>query len=77
VIRVHRIVCPLDFSDCSTRALTGSLELDAYDEAGITALHVYTLALVVRRAPFGLGGGPPDHREAFPGRRRYSPPPAA
>jgi nucleotide-binding universal stress UspA family protein len=42
VIALQRIVCPVDFSDCSRRALEHAVALARASYAGLTVLHVYS-----------------------------------
>ena len=60
----HRILCPIDFSDASRRALLHALGIARQHESGITVLHVqsaFALAaqveagLYVRRPAVGAG----------------------
>jgi nucleotide-binding universal stress UspA family protein len=54
VIAIHKIVCAVDFSESSRRALEYAVAIGAYYEAAVTALHVYDARPVVTSAPFGL-----------------------
>lgn len=54
MIAIDRIVCAVDFSEYSQRALEYAVALGTYFESRVTALHVYSLAPVVTTAPFGL-----------------------
>jgi nucleotide-binding universal stress UspA family protein len=40
MIRIDRILCPTDFSECSERALHQAIPVARYYQAGLTALHV-------------------------------------
>lgn len=42
MIQLNRILCPIDFSDCSYRALHHAIALARWYEASVTALHVFT-----------------------------------
>lgn len=54
MIAINRILCAVDFSDHSRRALEYAAALGVYFEARVTALHVYSVAPVATAAPFGL-----------------------
>jgi nucleotide-binding universal stress UspA family protein len=52
MIEVRRILCPVDFSDYSRRALDHAIAIARWYESTVTALHVFSPALV---APYGPG----------------------
>jgi nucleotide-binding universal stress UspA family protein len=52
MIEIRRILCPVDFSDYSRRALDHAIAIARWYESTITALHVFSPALV---APYGPG----------------------
>jgi nucleotide-binding universal stress UspA family protein len=41
VIQIARILCPIDFSDCSSRALQHALAIARWYEASVSVLHVF------------------------------------
>jgi nucleotide-binding universal stress UspA family protein len=44
VIEIRRILCPIDYSDCSRRALAYATAIARWYHATVTVLHVYALA---------------------------------
>src|SRR5688500_5366832 len=42
VIEVNRILCPIDFSECSRRALHHAMAVARWYKATVTVLHVFT-----------------------------------
>ena len=54
MIAINKVLCAVDFSDCSRHALEYAVAIGAYYEATVTALHVYDARPVVTSAPFGL-----------------------
>jgi nucleotide-binding universal stress UspA family protein len=42
VIQINRILCPIDFSECSYRALHHAMAVARWYEASVTVLHVFT-----------------------------------
>jgi nucleotide-binding universal stress UspA family protein len=54
VIAINRILCAVDFSSQSHRALEYAGAMGAYYDARVTALHVFSAAPVVTSVPFGL-----------------------
>jgi nucleotide-binding universal stress UspA family protein len=52
MIEIRRILCPIDFSDFSRRALDHAVAIARWYEATVTALHVFSPAPV---AAFGPG----------------------
>ena len=52
MIEIRRILCPVDFSDYSRRALDHAIAIARWYESTVTALHVFSPALV---APYGPG----------------------
>jgi nucleotide-binding universal stress UspA family protein len=56
VITVNKILCAVDLSDYSHRALEYAVAMGAYYDATVTALHVCSVAPVVTPTPFGLEG---------------------
>jgi nucleotide-binding universal stress UspA family protein len=42
VIQINRILCPIDFSECSRRALHHAMAVARWYEASVTVLHVFT-----------------------------------
>jgi nucleotide-binding universal stress UspA family protein len=57
MINVRRILCPVDFSDHSRRALDHALALATWYSSAVTVLHVSPLSPVAAHAP--MGGMPP------------------
>lgn len=53
---IHRIVCPLDFSDASYHAVDHAVAIAEWYGAYITALHVAAPVSVPRLVPAGVGG---------------------
>jgi nucleotide-binding universal stress UspA family protein len=54
VVAIDRILCAVDLSDHSRRALEYAVAMGAHYEARVTALHVYANVPTVTTAPFGL-----------------------
>ena len=52
MIELRRILCPVDFSDCSRRAVDHAMAIAHWYDASVTALHVYPLPPVAA-APTG------------------------
>ena len=52
MIEIRRVLCPIDFSDYSRRALDHAIAIARWSEATVTALHVFSPAPV---AAFGPG----------------------
>jgi nucleotide-binding universal stress UspA family protein len=52
MIEIRRILCPVDFSDYSRRALDHAIAIARWYESTVTALHVFSPALI---APYGPG----------------------
>ena len=52
MIEIRRILCPIDFSDYSRRALDHAIAIARWYEATVTVLHVFSPAPV---AAFGPG----------------------
>jgi nucleotide-binding universal stress UspA family protein len=52
MIEIRRILCPVDFSDCSRRALDHAMAMARWYGSKVTALHVYPLPPVAA-APTG------------------------
>jgi nucleotide-binding universal stress UspA family protein len=81
VIQIHRILCPIDFSEISRRALHHAMAVARWYEASVTVLHVFTNVpnLEVRGVPLAdpnrelltsnmqafAGATPPDVRVDF------------
>jgi nucleotide-binding universal stress UspA family protein len=42
VLHINRILCPIDFSECSYRALHHAMAVARWYEASVTVLHVFT-----------------------------------
>jgi nucleotide-binding universal stress UspA family protein len=42
VIQINRILCPIDFSECSHRALQHAIAVARWYEASVTVFHVFT-----------------------------------
>lgn len=59
---IHRILCPIDFSDASTHAIEQAITVGGWYGARITALHVTNPAL--SSAPAGAGPGGMNESEA-------------
>ena len=57
MIEIRRILCPVDFSDCSRRALDHAVAVARRYESTITALHVFSTAPV---AAYAHGAPGPD-----------------
>ena len=53
MIEIRRILCPVDFSECSRRAVDHALAIARWYEASVTALHVYPMPPVAA-TPAGL-----------------------
>lgn len=80
MVSISRILCPVDFSQYSHRALDYAVAMAKWYEATVTALHVFPMAPVVDMMPsIGVGGLPPlafteEDREALRTRlREFSP----
>jgi len=54
VIAINRILCAVDLSDHSRRALEYAVAIAAYYDARVTALHVFSAAPLVTSVPFGI-----------------------
>ena len=52
MIEIRRILCPVDFSDYSRRALDHAIAIARWYQSSVTALHVFSPALI---APYGPG----------------------
>ena len=52
MIEIQRILCPVDFSECSRRAVDHAMAIARWYDASVTALHVYPLPPVAA-APTG------------------------
>ena len=52
MIEIRRVLCPIDFSDHSKRALDHAMAIAAWYESTLTVLHVFSATPV---APFGPG----------------------
>ena len=50
----HRILCPIDFSDASRRALLHALKIARQHESGITVLHVQSAFALAAHVEAGL-----------------------
>ena len=50
MIEIQRILCPVDFSDCSRRAVDHAMAIARWYDASVTALHVYPLPACRGRA---------------------------
>ena len=57
MVKVNRILCPVDLSDCSRAALQHALALARWYEAKVTVLHVFRPVPVVDTAAAALGAG--------------------
>ena len=57
MISIHRILCPIDLSDTSLRALDHAIALARWYESSLTALFVETMALGIDASPFGGAAG--------------------
>ena len=69
MIDIRRILCPIDFSDCSRRALDHAVAIAKWYEATITLVHVSPIVPLAAYAP-GSGVVPsanlsPEEREAL------------
>ena len=69
MIEIRRILCPIDFSDFSRRALDHAVAIAKWYDATVTLLHVCAITPVAAYAP-GSGTPPhvvltPDDREAL------------
>jgi nucleotide-binding universal stress UspA family protein len=81
VIQIKRILCPIDFSECSLRALHQGIALARRHGASLTVLHVFTNLptleiagvplddpdpkLLIQRMQVFAGGVPPDLTVSF------------
>jgi nucleotide-binding universal stress UspA family protein len=52
MVRIERILCPIDFSDCSKRAFDRAVAIARCYHASVTALHVAWDPLLARVAPY-------------------------
>jgi nucleotide-binding universal stress UspA family protein len=52
MIQIRRILCPIDFSDTSRRALDHALALARWYRAGVTVLHMHQVTAPVYVAPY-------------------------
>ena len=52
MIEIRRILCPIDFSDFSRRALDHAIAIARWYEASVTVLHVFS------SVPVAMGAGP-------------------
>ena len=52
MIEIQRVLCPVDFSDDSRRALDHAIAIARWYDSTVTALHVFSPALI---APYGPG----------------------
>jgi nucleotide-binding universal stress UspA family protein len=59
MIEIRHILCPIDFSDGSRRALDQAVALAHWCRARVTALHVFTPAVMPTAAPGAPGYEPP------------------
>ena len=65
MIEIRRILCPIDFSDDSRRALDHAMTIARWYESTVTALHVFS------SAPVAASGVPPTpERHSFSSRHR-------
>jgi nucleotide-binding universal stress UspA family protein len=55
VVTITRILCPVDFSDCSRRALEYAVAIGCWYDASVTALHVSTNVPVIDAVPVYRG----------------------
>ena len=62
-IHIGRILCPIDFSDFSRRALDHAVAIAKWYESTVTLLHVYAIAPIVAYAP---GSSMPPHAPLSP-----------
>ena len=60
MIEIRSILCPIDFSDYSRRALDHAVALARRYESAITVLHVFSTVPVAAYAP----GCPPGSRSS-------------
>src|SRR6186713_3311333 len=51
MIEIRRILCPVDFSDYSRRALDHAIAIARWYESTVTALHVFSAAPVAAWGP--------------------------
>src|SRR5688572_4154629 len=51
MIEIRRILCPVDFSDHSRRALDHAMAIARWYESTVTALHVFSPAFVTAYGP--------------------------
>ena len=51
MIEIRRILCPIDFSDHSRRALDQAIAIARWYESTVTVLHVFSPAPVVEFDP--------------------------
>jgi nucleotide-binding universal stress UspA family protein len=52
MIQIRRILCPIDFSDTSRRALDHALALARWYHAGVTVLHMHQVAAPIYVVPY-------------------------
>ncbi|MEO8257318.1 MAG: universal stress protein [Acidobacteriota bacterium] len=55
MIEIRRILCPIDFSDYSRRALDHPVKIARWYESSITALHVFSPVPVAAYGPGTVG----------------------
>jgi len=60
VTHIKRVLCPIDFSECSHRALHHSIAIARWYEASITVLHVFTNLPNIEVS--GVPLNDPDHK---------------
>jgi nucleotide-binding universal stress UspA family protein len=54
MVTITRVLCPVDFSDCSRHALTHAAAIAQWYRARISVLHVHRLTTPVFAAPIGV-----------------------
>ena len=52
MVRIQRILCPIDFSDFSRHAFDRALAIARSHDATVTALHVVPIALASPMLPY-------------------------
>ena len=55
MIEIRKILCPIDFSDYSRRALDHAVAIARWYDSRITVLHVFSAAPVAAYAPGAPG----------------------
>jgi nucleotide-binding universal stress UspA family protein len=69
VIEIRRILCPIDFSNYSRRALDHAVAIARWYESTITVLHVFSTTLVIRSRHLGRHHAGPIWLRVLPPRQ--------